>query len=156
MKFILTKELGRLSKWLRILGYDTAYFSQENLSSLLIEALRDDRIILTRNQSLSKTTGVKTLLVKSERFKEQIGQVLKELNIKLDSEIMFSRCIICNVELEDIDKAKIKDKVPEYVFKTQEDFITCPKCQRIYWQGTHWGNVKTLISQIDKSADIRG
>lgn len=148
MKFILSKELGRLSKWLRILGYDTVYFSQENPSSLLIEALRDDRIILTRNQRLSKTTGVKTLLVKSERLKEQIGQVLEELKIKLDSEIMFSRCIICNVELEDIDKAKVKDKVPEYVFKTQGEFITCPKCQRIYWQGTHWGNVQKTLNEI--------
>lgn len=152
MRFILTKELGRLAKWLRILGYDTVYFSQENLSSLLIEALRDDRVILTRNQRLSKTTGVKTVLVKSERLKEQIEEVLKELKIKLDPQTMFSRCIICNVELEDIEKAKVQDKVPEYVFKTQEDFITCPKCQRIYWQGTHWGNVRRCLEEIERNA----
>ena len=65
---------------------------------------------------------------------------------------MFSRCIICNVELEDIDKAKVKDKVPEYVFKTQGEFITCPKCQRIYWQGTHWGNVRRCLEEIESNA----
>jgi len=148
MKFILSKELGRLAKWLRILGFDSEYFHQDNLSSLLIQALRDERIILTRNQRLARPTGVKSVLIKAEKIKEQIAEILKELHIRLDSAIMFSRCIICNEELVDIEKEKIKDKVPEYVFKTQSNFITCPKCQRIYWQGTHWGNVKQVIKEI--------
>ena len=150
MKFILTKELGRLAKWLRILGFDTIYFNQDNLSPLIIQALRDDRIILTRNQRLSRPTGIKIVLIKKEKIKEQIYEVLKELNIQPDSQTMFSRCIICNEELVDIKKEKIKDRVPEYVFKTQEDFITCPKCKRIYWQGTHWGNVNKILEEISR------
>ena len=148
MRFIITKELGRLAKWLRILGFDALYFNQDNPGSLIILALRDERIILTRNHRLPKPGGIKILLLKSEKLKEQIPEVLKALNIGPDEDIMFSRCIICNVELVDIDKEKVKDKVPEYVFKTQEDFIICPNCKRIYWPGTHWGNVKKTLNEI--------
>ncbi len=148
MKFLLTKELGRLAKWLRILGYDTLYFNQDNLSSLIIQALRDNRIILTRNHRLPQSRGVKILVIKAERIKEQMSEALKTLKLELDSDKMFSRCIICNEELVDIDKEKVKDKVPEYVFKTQDNFITCPQCNRIYWRGTHWGNVKEIIAKL--------
>lgn len=148
MKLLLTPELGRLSKWLRILGFDAEYFKEDNASSLIIQALRDDRIILTRNQRLPQAHGIKIVLIKQERIKAQLSEVLKALEVQPDPEIMFSRCIICNVELAEIEKEKIKDRVPEYVFRTQEDFITCPKCKRIYWQGTHWGNVQNMLKEI--------
>ena len=148
MKFILTKELGRLAKWLRILGFDTAYFNQDNLSTLIIEALRENRMIITRNQRLPKSRGLKIILIQQEKIKEQIEELLSALKIKPEPEMMFTRCIICNEELCGIEKEKVKDKVPEYVFKTQGDFITCPKCQRIYWQGTHWGNVQKILEKI--------
>jgi uncharacterized protein with PIN domain len=148
MKFILTKELGRLAQWLRILGYDSAYFKQDNPSSLIIQSLRDNRIIITRNSHLSKPLGIKVVLIEAEKIKEQLGEMLQKLKIKPDTKVMFTRCIICNVELVDIDKEKIKDKVPEYVFNTQEGFVTCPSCKRIYWSGTHWGNVQKTLEEI--------
>jgi hypothetical protein len=148
MKFLLTKELGRLAKWLRILGFDTEYFIKDNAGSLIIQALRDERTILTRNQHLPQSKGIRIILIESETIKEQVKEILEKLKIKPDEESMFKRCILCNEELMDIAKEKVKDKVPEYVFKTQKDFITCPKCKRIYWQGTHWGNVKQTLGEI--------
>jgi hypothetical protein len=148
MKFILTKELGRLSKWLRILGFDTVYYNQDNLSSLIIQALRDERIILTRNQRLPQARGLKIVLIKNEKIKKQVEEVLKTLKIVLEPEMMFSRCILCNTELVYITKDEVKDKVPGYVFNTQEGFLTCPQCNRIYWQGTHWGNVTKTLEEI--------
>jgi len=148
VKFILTKELGRLVKWLRILGFDTEYFNADNAGSLIIQALREERIILTRNQHLPQVRGLKIVLIKNEKITKQVAEALKILEIKPDPETMFRRCILCNAELVDIVKEKVKDKVPEYVFKTQENFITCPKCQRIYWQGTHWGNVQKTLEEI--------
>lgn len=148
MKFLLSEELGRLAKWLRILGFDADYFSVNNTGSLIIQALRDGRIILTRKRRLAEVKGIKIIFIKNEKIKDQIAEVQRALKIRLDSDMMFTRCIICNRELVDIDKQKVKDRVPEFVFKTHEDFITCPKCNRIYWQGTHWGNVQSLISQI--------
>jgi hypothetical protein len=150
MKLLLTKELGRLAKWLRIIGFDTVYSKQENLSSLIIQALKENRTIITRNQHLSKTAGAKVIRIKAEKLKEQFPQILKALKVSIDRELMFTRCIICNEELKVIDKKKVEDKVPEYVFKTQESFITCPKCGRIYWQGTHWGNVEATLKEIIK------
>ncbi len=148
MKFLLTKELGRLVKWLRILGFDTEYFKQDNASSLIIEALRSGRIIITRNHRLPRSGGIQIILIEAERIKEQVAEVLKALKIKPDSDMMFTRCILCNEKLKEIEKEKVKDNVPEYVFKTQEDFITCPKCKRIYWQGTHWGDVTKTLKEI--------
>jgi uncharacterized protein with PIN domain len=148
MKFLLTKELGRLSKWLRILGFDASYFTQDKPASLIIQALREDRVILTRNHRLPKSGGAKIIIIQAEMIREQLVEVLKTLKIKLNSDMMFTRCIICNEELLEIDKLKVKDQVPEYVYKTQERFINCPKCGRIYWQGTHWGNVSKILKEI--------
>ncbi|OGX19249.1 MAG: hypothetical protein A3K83_02710 [Omnitrophica WOR_2 bacterium RBG_13_44_8b] len=148
MKFLLTRELGRLAKWLRILGFDTDYYNQDNISTLVIQALRDNRIIITRNSRLPKPTGIGIVLITSEKIKQQVPEVLGLLKLKLDFSRMFTRCIICNRELAAIEKAKVKDKVPEYVFNTQEEFVACAQCKRIYWQGTHWGNVTKTLEEI--------
>ncbi len=147
MKLLLGKELGRLARWLRILGFDAAYFAGDNLSSLLIQALREERIILSRNHRLTSSSGVKVILIKTGTLKDQIKEVMSKLEIKLDPGMMFRRCILCNARLVDIDKEKIRDRVPEYIFNTQQDFISCPVCKRIYWQGSHWGNVKKILEE---------
>lgn len=150
MRFILTPELGRLAKWLRILGFDTVYSTQINFSSLLIQALRDNRIILTRNSRfINKARVAKCVQIQSDQVNQQLKQILRDLDIRPNTEKMFSRCIICNVELNEIDKQKVKNKVPEYVFKTQDEFFNCPACQRIYWSGTHWGNVSNTLKEIN-------
>ncbi len=148
MKFLLTKELGRLVKWLRILGFDVGYFSENKASSLIIRALQEDRTIITRNHHLPQGRGVRIIIIESEKLKEQIPEVLRELKIDPDKAMMFTRCIVCNEELVDIAKEEVKAKIPEYVFTTQDDFITCPKCKRIYWQGTHWGNVAKMLEEM--------
>jgi uncharacterized protein with PIN domain len=147
-RFILTKELGRLSRWLRILGFDSRYFSGDNTGSLVIEALRDNRTILTRNHRLPQLRGARILLIKAERLNEQLIEVVGALGLKPDPDKMFSRCLLCNVELAAVDKEKIKDKIPEYVFQTQDYFVSCPECKRIYWTGTHWGNVQKTLKRI--------
>ncbi len=148
MRFIVTKELGRLAKWLRILGFDAEYLRVDKVSTAVIIALRDGRIILTRNSRLGRHGGIKILNIKSDNLKHQIRQIMMELKIKPNIENMFLRCVICNKILKGVDKEQIKDSVPEYVYKTQQDFYQCPMCQRIYWQGTHWGNVKKTLKEI--------
>jgi len=148
MKFLLTKELGRLAKWLRILGLDTTYSKEAKAATLIIEALREERIIITRNHRLPAGRGVRIVVIEQEKIKAQLAEILEALKIKPDPDQMFTRCILCNEELQAIEKEKVKDKVPEYVYKTQEEFITCPKCKRIYWQGTHWGNVASTIKEL--------
>lgn len=148
MKFIATKELGRLAKWMRILGFDTEYFKEENYSKLKIIALRDQRIILTRNTRMSQPKGIRSVQIKHDSLNEQLLDISQEIDLKADKDLMFSRCTICNVGLEQVEKEKVKDKVPEYVFKTQDKFLQCPNCRRIYWSGTHWGNVEKTLKEI--------
>ena len=152
MQFILTPELGRLAKWLRILGFDAVYLRQINFASLLIQALRDNRIILTRNlHFINKARVVKAVWIKSQGLNRQLKQILKELNIKPEKELMFSRCTICNTKLNKISKQQVRQRVPGYVFKTQDNFFSCHSCQRIYWPGTHWGNVANILKETDIS-----
>jgi len=151
IKFILTQELGRLAKWLRILGYDAEYSDSSNHSGFFLQALRDGRVILSRNHHLPKRTGLQIILINSEQVKQQVVEVVKTLKLQLNKDIMFSRCIICNTLLAPIEKNKIQSQVPDHVFKAQEHFITCPKCKRIYWQGTHWGNVTKTLEEIGVS-----
>ena len=148
MRFLATRELGRLAKWLRILGFDTIYFRDDNKSSLIITALREDRMILTRNKILLKDKTLKILFVKSEDLKEQLKQLIKDSNIKINPNNMFTRCILCNQALGAVIKKEVVDKVPRYVFDTQEEFSQCKQCKRIYWQGTHWGNVKEVLDMV--------
>ena len=141
MKFIVTKELGRLAKWLRILGFDADYFKDDERRKLIIKSLRDDRIILTRDSKLSQYTGVKIIHITSDFVDAQLKQLLSENKLELDEGKFFRRCVICNVELDEVDKSRIESAVPEYVYNTQNFFVKCPNCHRVYWRGTHWDNV---------------
>ncbi len=146
-RFLLTIELGRLAKWLRILGFDAAYNRSNNASAAIIEALRDDRIILTRNRHFP-ISGVKIIVIGAETISEQLKEVLAILKIDCVSFDLFKRCVVCNEALAPIGKNEVKGLVPEYVFATQEMFTTCPRCKRIYWQGTHWGNVEDVLKGL--------
>jgi uncharacterized protein with PIN domain len=75
-------------------------------------------------------------------------QVVNELKLEINPEQMFMRCTLCNELLIEVKKEKVRALVPEYVFKTQDDFVQCPQCERVYWQGTHWGNVQKMLEEI--------
>jgi len=148
IKFIADKMLGRLAKWLRILGYNTAYFTGEKRSGLIISSLREERIILTRDSHLGKRQGFGSLILDSDVVEEQLKKVIRHFNLSVDTNRVFTRCVICNRVLEKISKEQVKDKVPSYVFKTQNKFMGCRNCQKIYWQGTHWDMVKKIVGGI--------
>lgn len=148
MKFLASRELGRLAKWLRILGFDTEYHRDNNKSSFIIKALREDRIVLTRNKIILKDKALKILFIKSEVLKDQLRQVANDFNIDLNSCVMFTRCILCNKELIGVNKEDMVAKVPKYVYETQKELCQCPQCNRVYWQGTHWGNVQEILEKI--------
>jgi uncharacterized protein with PIN domain len=140
-KFIATKELGKLAKWLRILGYDTVYYNKRGIADLIVEALRGGRILVGRSPALAKYKGIRMVLVKDDDVENQIEQVVSELQLAFEEKDLFQRCVECNTSLEDVEKEQIKEKVPEYVFQTQKFFKRCPKCDKIFWKGTHWDMV---------------
>lgn len=99
MKFILTKELGRLVKWLRILGFDAESCARNKEVSLSIKALQEDRIVLTRNNHWGAHPGIRKLHIQSDSVYAQIQQVLSQLSLAADNAQMFTRCILCNESL---------------------------------------------------------
>jgi uncharacterized protein with PIN domain len=136
-KFITTIELGRLARWLRLLGFDCIFFDREKKKDLVIESLREDRAILTRDSRLSRFSGVRMVHIDSDFVEEQLEQVIKSLHLKIDKTHMFSRCVECNTVTEPIPKDKVKSKVPPHVYKTQKDFMHCSGCGKIYLRFPH-------------------
>ncbi len=147
MKFIADDMLGKLAKWLRILGYDTIYLRTQNDYDLIELAQNEGRILLTRDTQLSRNWIVPTLLIKDETIEEQLKQVIQRFNLEIEN-ALFSRCPKCNTLLIEIKKEKIKDKIPEFVHQTYNEFWICPTCNRYYWAGTHWMNIKAKVEKI--------
>lgn len=150
-QFIADQMLGRLAKWLRILGFDTLYHKSSSEPFLISLAQREKRILLTRNRRVLKRRQIidgriKFLLIDDDRLENQLFQVVKAFDLKPDE--LMNRCFVCNSLLEVIEKEKVKDKVPPYVFQTQKRFSRCPKCERLYWKGTHWNRISEEISGI--------
>ena len=146
--------LGRLHCWLCILGYDCLYFKREPFSGfkgkkdLIYQSLKESRIILSRDTTLSRKKALKLVLIKSDFLPEQLAQVFKTFDLKLDKNKIFSRCTICNTLLIRVDRLKVEGKVPAYVYQTQKEFSLCPFCRKIYWKGTHWKLVEEEIKKM--------
>lgn len=146
-KFILTRELGKLTRWLRILGYDTVYYKENDYDKLILQGLTEERMILSRSKHIGHAR-IKIIYLKSEDLKEQLLQLQREVKIIVKEESLFSRCTICNEKLASVSKEKVKNKIPDYIYQTQDTFWICPICKRIYWTGSHWGNVKEVVSLL--------
>ncbi len=136
MRFVADKMLGRLAKWLRIIGQDVAYGPHLSGYGLIRAARKEGRLILTRDRAVAKKSPPEYLLIQSDRFREQLKQVVQ--TCRLDPfKNAFTRCVECNTVLEPVAKEAVKEKVPPYVFSTQESFSFCQGCRRIYWPATH-------------------
>lgn len=138
--------LGRLAKWLRLLGYDTAYLPTADDHELARIARAEERVLLTRDVELTRRRGLRHVLIESERVEEQLLQVFNALN--LGTRQAFSRCAECNVALSPVSKESVRDAVPPYVWQTQEHFLRCPLCARVYWRGTHWAHMLAQIEDL--------
>lgn len=148
LRFLADSMLGTLAKWLRILGYDTAYQSQLDDNQLVRLARAEGRILLTRDTGFLKRKGLRYLLIESEGLEEQLAQVLQAFGLHVDNP--FSRCPVCNTVLEDVPKYEAWGQVPPFVFHTQERFRLCPECNRFYWRGTHWQRMLDRMERLKR------
>lgn len=136
--------LGRLAKWLRLLGYDTAYENDATDHELARRARAEGRILLTRDQQLSNRRGLETLFIRSQQLEEQVKEVRDAIGPPVDPSL--SRCTVCNAVLEDVNAAAVADRVPPYVLETHTEFRRCPGCGRVYWAGSH---IDTMDEQLE-------
>ena len=148
LRFIADEMLGKLAKWLRAVGYDTAYFEGDGDSALVQQALQEDRIILTRDSGLvERKLARKSLLIKDDEPREQFRQVVSELGLDVKNGL-FTRCLICNRELFPVEKEAVRDKVHLYTYSTQSKFYECPDCGRVFWPGTHKDSMLEVIDSM--------
>lgn len=148
MRFALESSLGRLAKWLRILGFDSVYVPGIPENSFFNFGMKG-RILLTRTQKIrDKNPGLDLLLIRFNDPLDQLRQVVSDLNLRFSDINPFSRCIRCNCLLHDIPKDEVRGLVPDYVYETQCNFSRCPVCRRIYWPGTHFEKSMKFIHEL--------
>ena len=147
--------LGKLAKWLRLLGYDTAYDNAATDLELARRARAEGRILLTRDRELAGRRGLRTLLIQSEILEEQVREVQDALGPPPDPAL--SRCAVCNAALETVSSEEVADCVPPYVLRTQAEFRLCPGCRRVYWAGSHMEMMREQLGHFTRlSADAQG
>jgi len=147
MKFAADKMLGRLAKWLRIIGQDVAYGSHLSGYGLVRNARREGRLILTRDRALIRKNPPDYLFIGSDQFREQLKQVIETCRLDPWSDA-FTRCLECNTPLESIEKESVRGKVPSHVYSTQEGFSSCRRCGRVYWRATHHAKILEELKAI--------
>lgn len=130
--------LGALARWLRALGFDTAYDPGLDDPELVALAHAEGRTILTRDRRLTERRLARNhLLIRSDVVDEQVRQVLDDLGLRPDPTRLLGRCLRCNTPLEPLDPEVARTRVPPWVARTQQEFRACPGCGRVYWRGTH-------------------
>jgi len=138
VRFITDRSLGRLSKWLRLLGYDTVYYRGEADRTFLRKAEKEGRVVLTKKRDLAgRSHPGRMLILREDRVGDQIGEVLSELSIQPDPAAMFRRCLLCNEGLEEVTPERVAGVIPDYVLRHGRDFRRCPRCGKVFWPGTH-------------------
>lgn len=150
MKFMVDCMLGKLAKWLKILGFDAVFYNKIEDSDLIDAARRERRILLTRDTGIMEKAGdIKTLFIESEEWREQVVQVLDEFDLWKNI-YPYSRCLECNNPLKKIPKRKAKNMVSPFVYNHAQRFSICPQCGRIFWQGTHFQDMEIKIANLLK------
>lgn len=143
--------LGKLACWLRALGCDVEYFPLIGDADLVARAALTSRLILTRDTLLVLRRGARAnhFFVEGDHFRDQLRQVVARFDIDPAGRFL-TRCLKCNALLAEIGKDNVRDRVPPYVYATQDMFRSCPVCGRLYWQGTHREKMAREVEDILK------
>lgn len=150
MTFAVDCMLGKLAKWLKILGFDTVFFSRIEDEELLDLASRQHRVLLTRDTGLLEKAArrnTKTLFIDSEEWPEQVRQVLSVFHLREKCR-PYSRCINCNASLKKLPREKARNLVSPFVYEKGESFSICPVCGRVFWKGTHHRDMEKKLDRM--------
>lgn len=155
-RFIVDNNVGKLAKWLRMMGYDALLFRGEDDVEMVAAAIAERRVILTRDTQLMLrkvvTSGeVKAVLLKDDDPEDQLRQAVATLGLNWRL-APFSVCLEDNQRLDFRTKEQVRKVAPTYVYRTQEQYMQCPACGRIYWRGTHWRAMEERLRRLEAVA----
>jgi len=159
LRFIVDHNVGKLAKWLSLMGYDSLFFDGSDDSHMVARALAEGRVILTRDTEIMKrrviTSGrIKAVLINSDDPERQMQQLMDTLDLNRQFR-PFTLCLECNQPLLERSREEVKDLVPPYVYKTQRQYMECPACHRIYWRGTHWEAMSRMLETLPLDKRLR-
>ncbi len=160
MRFLADCMLGRLAKWLRVLGFDVLYFSRAADADLLEIARRENRVFLTRDSGLIEKNRRRPgrLFIDSQKWDDQVVQVLDAFDL-WEEVRPHSRCLVCNLELKAIPRSRARNLVTPFVLEQAEKFALCPGCGRVFWEGSHSGDmeakIRTILKRKPSPASVR-
>jgi uncharacterized protein with PIN domain len=147
-RFVLDTHLGRLTAYLRMLGFDSLYRNDFEDEELVDISRQDQRILLTKDRGLLKRSNLSHgYYVRAIEPRRQIVEVLRRFDL-FSLSVPFSRCMHCNGLLEAVDKQEIVDRLPPGTRRAFDEFRRCIGCERIYWRGAHYQRMVTFIEEI--------
>jgi uncharacterized protein with PIN domain len=152
MKVLCDQMLGSLATWLRILGIDTMYPSNDMSDDEILQiAAEEQRLIISRDKQLiarGKKRMIPVLELETTNLDEQLAIVTQAIPIETTQ--LLSRCTLCNTQLHSVKKDDVAGKIPPKVLESQKDFWYCPHCKKYYWMGTHYQNMMQKITRLTK------
>jgi uncharacterized protein len=149
-KFILDAHLGKLAKYLRMLGFNTLYQNDYRDEEIIKIALNQRRIILTRDLGILKCKEVsRGYWIRSQMPKKQLQEVLKRFDLSYHSK-PFKRCMKCNGLIKEIDKEKVVALLKPKTIRIFQEFYSCNKCKSIYWKGSHYEKMLLEVLGLTK------
>jgi len=152
--FAIDKMLGRLARWLRILGHDVAYGPHLSGRTLVERARRERRLLLTRDTQLLRDPHLPPhVFITSDHHREQLRQLAGVVPLGAG---FLRRCLDCNRTLETVARDDVRNAVPAYVFATQEHFQRCPHCGHVYWPATHRDHMRAELAALGLGAAVEG
>ncbi len=149
--FIADVMLGKLARWLRILGFDVIYDRKFDDESILKIALSQNRIVLTKDTGLvfnAEKNSLKYIFIKENNWFNQLKGLIHILNIVKNDVCIFSRCPNCNSPIKQVAKKEVEDLVPDFVYNTFLVFSKCRNCGKVYWDGSHKKRVEKILDKL--------
>jgi uncharacterized protein len=137
LRFVADVHLGRLTRYLRLLGFDVFYKRHFDDPDIIRCSLREQRTILTRDRRLLHIKDVTHgCCLHSQIATEQLHQLTVRYNLKENAQ-PFSRCPTCNGLLHDVGKQSVIDRLEPKTILHYDAFRQCDSCGKVFWKGSH-------------------
>jgi uncharacterized protein len=154
LKFAADGMLGKLTRWLRMLGHDVIYSVQLVDDQLLGLAKTESRVLLTKDLELYRRAigrGLDAFYVEGEAELERLAEVAQRYGLELVVDMDKSHCPVCNTQLESANKGELNELLELNTYKHYERFWRCLNCGQIYWQGAHWKQITKTLSEAQQA-----
>lgn len=151
-RFVADSMLGRLARWLRAFGFDVFYDPTLDDHGVIARARERGALAITRNTEFPKPPDVRVILIRSNFIEEQLAQVVREVPLDMTSAKPLTRCTVCNQMLVSATRDEVWRDIPPFIYLTNESYVRCPDCGRVYWEGSHANRMHETLAQLTRLA----